>query len=83
MSLRAVLDAAVKRKIPSPRRESNPRTPIVRPICDSKILMQIQILFPLSIRVYSAHSSYKRVEYCPMQIRFNACLNTKRTHITV
>jgi len=25
----AVLDAAVKRKIPSPRRESNPRTPIV------------------------------------------------------
>jgi len=25
---RAVLDAVVKRKIPSPRRESNPRTPI-------------------------------------------------------
>jgi hypothetical protein len=29
---RAVLDALVKRKIPSPRRESNPRTPIVQPI---------------------------------------------------
>jgi hypothetical protein len=28
---RAVLDAVVKRKIPSPRRESNPRTPIVQP----------------------------------------------------
>jgi len=27
MGPRAVLDAAVKRKIPSPRRESNPRTP--------------------------------------------------------
>jgi hypothetical protein len=26
---RAVLDAVVKKKIPSPRRESNPRTPIV------------------------------------------------------
>jgi hypothetical protein len=26
---RAVLDAVVKRKIPSPRRKSNPRTPIV------------------------------------------------------
>jgi hypothetical protein len=26
---RAVLDAMVKRKIPSPRQESNPRTPIV------------------------------------------------------
>jgi hypothetical protein len=29
---RAVLDAVVKRKIPIPRRESNPRTPIVQPI---------------------------------------------------
>jgi hypothetical protein len=28
---RAVLDTVVKRKIPSPLRESNPRTPIVRP----------------------------------------------------
>jgi hypothetical protein len=28
---RAVLDA-VKRKIPSPRRESNPRTPIIQPV---------------------------------------------------
>jgi hypothetical protein len=27
---RAVLDAVVKRKIPSPRRESNTRTPIVQ-----------------------------------------------------
>jgi hypothetical protein len=29
---RAVLDAVVKRKIPSPGRESNPRTPIVLPV---------------------------------------------------
>jgi hypothetical protein len=29
---RAVLDVVVKRKIPSPHRESNPRTPIVQPI---------------------------------------------------
>jgi hypothetical protein len=29
---RAVLDAVVKRKIPSSRRESNPRTPTVQPI---------------------------------------------------
>jgi hypothetical protein len=28
---RAVLDAVVKRKIPNPRRESNPKTPIVQP----------------------------------------------------
>jgi hypothetical protein len=29
---RAVLDAVVKREIPSPRRESNPRTPTVQPV---------------------------------------------------
>jgi hypothetical protein len=29
---RSVLDTAVKRKIPSPRRESNPRTPIFQPV---------------------------------------------------
>jgi hypothetical protein len=29
---RDVLDAVVKRKIPSPRRESNPRTPVVQPV---------------------------------------------------
>jgi hypothetical protein len=29
---RAVLDAVVKRKISIPRRESNPRTPIVQPV---------------------------------------------------
>jgi hypothetical protein len=32
---RAVLDAVVKRKILSPRRESNPRTPIDRPVAQS------------------------------------------------
>jgi hypothetical protein len=32
MVLRAVLDAVVKRKIPSPLRESKPRTPIIKPI---------------------------------------------------
>jgi hypothetical protein len=32
MDPRAVLEAVVKRKIPSPRRESNPRTPIVQPV---------------------------------------------------
>jgi hypothetical protein len=29
---RAVLDAVVKRKIPSPSRESNPTIPIVQPV---------------------------------------------------
>jgi hypothetical protein len=34
---RAILDAVVKRKIPSPRRESNPRTPIVQPVAQRYI----------------------------------------------
>jgi hypothetical protein len=32
VGLRAVLDAVVKRKIASPSRESNPRTPIVKAV---------------------------------------------------
>jgi hypothetical protein len=32
MGPRAVLDAVVKRKIPIPRRESNPGTPIIQPV---------------------------------------------------
>jgi hypothetical protein len=32
VGLRAVLDAVVKRKIPSLRRESNPRTSIIQPV---------------------------------------------------
>jgi hypothetical protein len=32
MGLRAVLDAVVKRKIPIPHRELNPRIPIVQPV---------------------------------------------------
>jgi hypothetical protein len=32
VGLRAILDVVVKRKIPSPRRVSNPRTTIVQPV---------------------------------------------------
>jgi hypothetical protein len=32
VDLRAVLDAVVKRKIPSPHRKSNPRTLIIQPV---------------------------------------------------
>jgi hypothetical protein len=35
---RAVLNAVVKRKIPSPRRESNPRTPLVQPVAQIKMI---------------------------------------------
>jgi hypothetical protein len=40
----AVLDAVVKRNIPSPRRESNPRTPIVQPVAQSYARGNIRVL---------------------------------------
>jgi hypothetical protein len=40
---RDVLDAVVKRKIPSPRRESNLRTPIVQQV---KIIVALHFIMP-------------------------------------
>jgi len=40
VGLRAVLDAVLKRKIPSPCWEWNPRTPIVQPIAQRMLLTQ-------------------------------------------
>jgi hypothetical protein len=41
---RAVLDAVMKRKIPSPRRESNPRTPIVQTVAQCSNYSVISLL---------------------------------------
>jgi len=41
---RAILDVVVKRKIPSSRRESNPRTPIIQPVVIGS-LMYFKIIF--------------------------------------
>jgi hypothetical protein len=52
---RAVLDAVVKRKIPSPRRESKPRTPIVQPVAQrtelSRLLDESAPSGPISIKM--------------------------------
>jgi len=42
---RAVLDAVVKRKIPSPRRESKPRTSIVQPVAQHCSDWDIAVLY--------------------------------------
>jgi hypothetical protein len=49
---RAVLDA-VKRKIPSPYRESNPRTPIVQPVAQCYTDWAITALFRIALCVNS------------------------------
>jgi hypothetical protein len=46
---RAVLDSVVKRKIPSPRRESNPRTPIVEPVAQRYTHWAITALYLLIV----------------------------------
>jgi hypothetical protein len=66
---RAVLDAAVKRKIPSPRRESNPRTPIVQPVAIPTELSQLLMKNKLILLIcnynldldYKTYSDYKTV----------------------
>jgi hypothetical protein len=47
---RASLDVVVKRKFPSPRRESNPRTPIVQSVAQ-----------PLYVRNFSKDDRYNSV----------------------
>jgi hypothetical protein len=46
---RAVLNAVVKRKIPSPHRVSNPRTPIVQPVAQRYTEWATRLLHPDSI----------------------------------
>jgi hypothetical protein len=57
---RAVLNAVVKRKIPSPRRESNPRTPFVQPVTQRYTDLSIMALrelvdFDINILLYNSN----------------------------
>jgi hypothetical protein len=56
---RADLEVAVKRKIPSPRRESNPRTPIVQPVAQS--LYRLSYLLPCNDKRCSHLRSLPRI----------------------
>jgi hypothetical protein len=49
---RTVLDAVVKRKIPSPRRESNSRTLIVQPIAQSYTDLAITALNLIPLKTH-------------------------------
>jgi hypothetical protein len=48
---RAVLDTVVKRKIPSPRRESNPRTPNRPAPLRNIVLFNCSLFFPIRLVV--------------------------------
>jgi hypothetical protein len=68
---RAVLDAVVKRKIPSPCRESNPRTPIVKSVAQrytgSSVLQEtniISFLFVIKFSLYERNDVTGRMFLC-------------------
>jgi hypothetical protein len=71
---RAVLDAVVKRKIPSPGRESNPRTPIVQPVAQSHTDWAITAL---SFTNHS-HSKYKLPLINTLHFHTNDTANVRR-----
>jgi hypothetical protein len=59
---RAVLEAVVKRKIPSPRRESNPRTQIIQPVAQRYTERAIAALRRL-ININIKNGQYKKRKY--------------------
>jgi hypothetical protein len=61
---RAVLDAVVERKIPSPRRESNPRTPIVHPVAQRCIYWAITALNSKRYKAISLIVLYSCETWC-------------------
>jgi hypothetical protein len=64
VSYRAVLDAVVRRKIPSPRRESNPKTPIVQSVANA-IPTELSRLFFITNRINKSINilSYIEISY--------------------
>jgi hypothetical protein len=60
---RAVLDAVVKRKIPSSRRESNRRTPIVQPVAQREIIKNNFNLFSLLVSYFISRRFLKCIGY--------------------
>jgi hypothetical protein len=55
---KAVLDAVVKKKIPSPRRESNPTIPIVRPVAQRYTDWAI-----MALTVRYAHNFFLQIHF--------------------
>jgi hypothetical protein len=62
----AVLDGVVKRKIPSPRRELKPRTPIVQPVAQRYTDWAITVLPKIS--VYFAIDSVRKLLDTPSYV---------------
>jgi hypothetical protein len=77
MGPRAVLDTVVKRKIPSPFQESNPRTPFIQPVAECYTDWAIMTLLVWGNKFYSTEKSIlelgmakaklQRYRYCSLR----------------
>jgi hypothetical protein len=78
---RAVLDAVVKRKIPSPGRESNPRTPIVQPVAHRLSYLKRNADHYLQVGggVLAVESFVSPLSRDEVEIAYGACLHASHT----
>jgi hypothetical protein len=74
---RAVLDAVMKRKIPSPHRESNPRTPIVQPVAQRYTDWAITALFNVGTSRKIFHNTNSSYLWFSSQARNLFCMYTE------
>jgi hypothetical protein len=77
---RAVLDAVVKRKIPSPRPESNPRTSIIQPVAQryEKILLHCPCWDWTPVNTFSSMTDFPRGSiYSVLELYQTLFSNTK------
>jgi hypothetical protein len=74
---RAVLNAVVKRKIPSPHRESNPRTPIIQPVtqCYTDWARLSKCFCTLKNNEYPIHGN------CCVIFKYPVWINSSKTKI--
>jgi hypothetical protein len=83
---RAVLDAVVKRKFPSPRRESNPRTPVVQPIAQRYTDRAIRALTLADGRMKCAEIDHKHAYkfcVCSQWLTWQGCETLRRCLINL
>jgi hypothetical protein len=76
---RASLDAVAKRKIPSPRQESNPRTPIGQPVAQSCTDRAITALEQITkiLCIVRGKNSFKRMFLFKIEVLKTLCVQIR------
>jgi hypothetical protein len=80
---RAVLDAVVKRKFPSPRQKSNPRTPIVQAVAQSYNIRNFTSNYSFHIIFLISEEISRRIFDRPLKICEEKLVNERSQQATV